>query len=424
MPLVVAGAANIVASLGVTVVLARVVGESDYGSVIQLLALFQTVAIAGNATLVAVVRRLAPGPDQQERIRWLNRLYRIAWMSEAGWVLIIFAARGFVAHALASPNPAAVVAMLGAAGVFFVLCVDRGAIQARQRYGVLAVNVVLEGGVRFVATVGLPLLGFGVPGVAAGMLIAQAAGVVHARFALARITPDTPASEHTQVPDATSGVQPGRSLLSESAMAFACFSTITLLQNLDIIELGSRAHANAGAYAAVSVPSKALIFWALFFANYLIPETTIRSHRGEQALRPLLHTLAIVVAPAMLLLAIAVVAPSQLLTLVFRQQSSTAAHALLPLAAAMTLLSITVVLMSYMLALGHRRIIVILTSGVITLAATSYAAAGAISATAINDLVVQALLTIAMVIAVVTLTRAEVPTRSDRDRTAAPPGVL
>ena len=62
---------------------------------------------------------------------------------------------------------------------------------------------------------------------------------------------------------------------------------LALLQNLDVIILGSKAHEHSGAYAAISVPAKALVFGALVLVNYLLPEATIRHQQGAHALRQL-----------------------------------------------------------------------------------------------------------------------------------------
>ena len=73
------------------------------------------------------------------------------------------------------------------------------------------------------------------------------------------------------------------------------------------------------------------------------------------------------VAPAALLLVIALVAPHQLLALVYGTRLSTAAQALAPLTLAMTCLALTMLGSYYLLGVGRRGVVVLL---VIAAAAT------------------------------------------------------
>ena len=98
-------------------------------------------------------------------------------------------------------------------------------------------------------------------------------------------TPDDRGVAHRPWP--TSTTAPRR---RTSPTAFGCLAFLALLQNLDVILLGREAPKHSGEYAAISVAAKALVFGAIALGGYLLPEATIRWHRGEHALRQLATT--------------------------------------------------------------------------------------------------------------------------------------
>ena len=94
----------------------------------------------------------------------------------------------------------------------------------------------------------------------------------------------------------------GRHLAADMVTALVSLALLAVLQNADVIVLGSQAPHRSGSYAAISVPSKALVYAAFVFVNYLLPESAIRWHQGSHALRQLGHTLLVLVLPAAVLL--------------------------------------------------------------------------------------------------------------------------
>jgi hypothetical protein len=149
------------------------------------------------------------------------------------------------------------------------------------------------------------------------------------------------------------------------------------------------------------VPSKALVFAALVFVNYLLPESAIRWHQGSHALRQLAHTLLVLVLPAALLLGIAVVAPKTLLDVVFGAKLAGAAPAFATLVLAMVFLCVTVVLTIYLLGVGWRWVVVLLAAGTGSLVLFTLRAHGQYLATARADLVIQGVLALATAVALV-----------------------
>ena len=92
-------------------------------------------------------------------------------------------------------------------------------------------------------------------------------------------------------------------------VASVSLSMVAVLQNVDVLVVGRDNPAHSGAYAAVSVTSKAIVFGAIVLGGYLLPEAAIRWRQGGHALRQLAVVLVLLAVPSVVLLAVAVVAP-------------------------------------------------------------------------------------------------------------------
>ncbi len=410
LPIVAAGAAAGVSSLVTTVLVARLLTSRGYGAFIVLLGLFLVLSMPGSALLVAVVRRITAWESEGHAARvhaWVVRVHRVGAAAVVVLALAIWLVRAPLIGALSLPGPGGVVEILTAAGIFVLVSIDRGLLQAHQDYRNLSINIVLEAVTRTACTIGFAAL-WGVTGAALGVLAGELVTVVHARVtamaALARgpqvgpvvngpaISPAPVAVEGPPVP---ASAHTARHLATDMVTALTSLALLAVLQNADVIGLGSQAPHRSGSYAAISVPSKALVYAALVFVNYLLPESAIRWHQGSHALRQLGHTLLILALPAAVLLGVATVAPKSLLDVVFGSKLAAAAPAFATLVLAMVFLCVTVVLTVYLLGVGWRWIVLLLALGTGALVLFTLRADGQYLATARADLVIQAALALA-----------------------------
>lgn len=412
-PVAVAGLVVNGAAALVVVAVAHVVSARTYGAIAQLLGLFFIISMPGSAVLVGVVRRvtaLQACGRGSEVWRWAGRVHRLVLAALAFELVVVWALQGWIARELSLPNDQGVVLTLVAGGVWIFLSVDRGLLQSRRRYNWLAGNLVVEGAVRFAGVLVFVFAGMGVGGYALGLFLGEVIAAAHAHWLAARAwsAPEGAVGGNTGSNGAVIGgvvggtvgtITPRRDLIADVSAAFVGLALLGLLQNVDVILLGRLDHHNAGAYAAISVASKALVFGALALGSYLLPEATIRWNEGGHALRQLVVTLLFLAVPAVLLLGIAVVAPHQFLTLVFSAKLSDAAPAFVYLVVAMLFLCVTVLLTNYLFGAGRRWIVAILFGGSGLAVGLVAAAKGRLVATAKADLVAQAALAVAMTVA-------------------------
>lgn len=414
LPIVAAGAAAGLSSLVTTVLVARELSSRGYGAFIVLLSLFLVLSMPGSALLVAVVRRITAWESEGRGDRvhgWAVRVHRVGAMAVIILALGIWLLRGPLISALSLPGPGGVVEILTAAGIWVLVSIDRGLLQARQDYRNLSVNLVLEAVTRTGFTIGFASV-WGVTGAAFGVLLGEIVTAVHARItamaAVARgpqLATGDGVTGTAAAGTAATSTHTGRHLAADMATALISLALLAVLQNADVIAFGSQAPGRSGSYAAISVPSKALVYAALVFINYLLPESAIRWHQGSHALRQLGHTLMILALPAVLLLGVSTVAPKKLLDLVFRHKLAGAAAAFSTLVLAMVFLCVTVVLTVYLLGVGWRWVVVLLAVGTGALILFTLRAHGHYLATARADLAVQGGLALATTVALVAVHR-------------------
>lgn len=395
-PLALAGLLANGGSLVVTIVLARVLASRDYGTLNQLLGVFFVVSTPGTALLVAVVRRVASWQDREGKlVDWARALHRGAAWGLGCFALVLVAAGPGLAALLGRNDPAGLDAIALAGAVWVVLCVDRGLLQARREYRTLSWNLLSEGALRSACMIAAGVVGLRVTGVAAGVLLAEIGTAIQARMMAVRPWRRSGAWTRRHRPGQRRGVRGHRVagatyfLRSDVLAAVVALGAIALLQNIDVIVMGREGPHRAGAYAAVSVSSKVLIFLALAVGGYLLPEAAHAWQEGRHALRQLSVAFALVEVPGVLLAGAAAVAPRRFLGTFFSDRYVRAATAFLPLAGAMLFLSLVVLVTMYLLAIGDRRVAVLLVAASAAETVAVSLGHGRPQPTALADLMVQ-----------------------------------
>lgn len=419
-PLAIAGVINNGVNVVVTILLARLLTTHGYGRFNQLAGLFLIISTPGFAVAVAVVRKATSWASSGSADRvaaWGRRVQYQSTIAVGGFAVLVVIAGPWLSRTLRQPNAVGVSAILVAGAIFIVLSKDRGLLQAHRAYGALAVNLLVEGTVRTVVLLGLVTGGLGASGAAVGILTGELVAALHARIKADRVwapdaqLPATPvfaarrhyegvrafcASVATRWKAAIRSDQtfPGarnhRAIMIDVTAAIVGLAMIAILQNIDVIILGRDRPSASGAYAAVSVAAKVLVFGAIVLGGYLVPEAAIRWRNGGDALRQLGVVALLLSIPAAVLLVAGFAESHLLLSLVFSSRYLAARAALGPMVVAMIFLSGTTVMTMYLLAIGRYWISVALSVGAVAAAWAVSLAHGSPLATARADLVVQA----------------------------------
>jgi O-antigen/teichoic acid export membrane protein len=349
-------------ALVTTVVFARLLGAAGYGSLGALLAAFVILMVPGSALQATVAREVTHELAEGSEVagagvhRWMSHLTATLAVVLVGAILL----REQLAAAIGVEFVWAAAATIPTGWLWLMLSVQRGALQAVQRYRLVGLTLVGEAALRLVAGVALVLLGLGVTGAFLGTTFALALLVVAYTIPLRSLLP-APRSH------AARAMVPGmRHLIARARIPVAAFVLIAILQHVDVIIVKHVAAPDtAGAYAAASVAAKAVIWLAMGLGFYLLPEAVRRSQGGEDARPILLRTLALLAAVAVPLVALYAVIAEPLLATVFGPGLTAAAGALALLTGAMALLACGYLAVQYLLALGHRRFILLLAAAAV-----------------------------------------------------------
>lgn len=348
---------NNLIALVTTVIFARLLGASGYGSLGALLAAFVILMVPGSALQATVAREVSHELAEGNEIagagvhRWMSRLT----VGLVGVCALAIVLREQLAAVIGVDLAWAAAATLPTGWLWLMLSVQRGALQAVQRYRLVGMTLIGEAALRLLSGVALVLLGLGVTGAFLGTTLALGLLVIVYTIPLRRLLPAPR--------DRTAGAAvPGmRHLIGRARIPVAAFVLIAVLQHVDVIIVKHVAEADvAGAYAAASVAAKAVIWLAMGLGFYLLPEAVRRTQAGEDARPILLRTLGLLAVVALPLVAFYAILARPLLEIVFGPGLTAAAGALALLTGAMALLGCGYLAVQYLLALGRRSFLLLL----------------------------------------------------------------
>jgi O-antigen/teichoic acid export membrane protein len=330
-----------------------VLGQGGYGSLAALLSTFLILNVPGYALQTTVAREISgavaagdPEPGAPVR-RWLRRLLVLTVVL----AVIAALARDQIASVIGVEDaPWAAAATIVAGSLWLLLSVERGALVGFQRYRLVGASIVIEQSARLVCGLALVAVNLDVTGAFIGTPLALAI------VAAALWQPLHGLVGHGEPP--VEG-QRLRDLVRRAWAPIAALGLIAWLQDGHIIIVKHLASSHdAGAWAAVSVAAKAVMFLAIGLSGYVVPEVARSARQGRDPRAPLLRTVALVGAVAVPMLLVYSVAAGPVLRIAFHIKGGAGALPLVGLA--MTLLAFSYLTTQYQLALHRTRFIVVL----------------------------------------------------------------
>jgi O-antigen/teichoic acid export membrane protein len=335
-----------------TIVFARILGASDYGSLAVLVSAWIILMVPGSALQVAVARdvsRMAAsgsGDAGGGVRRWLERLAVAAVLV----AVLAIPLRELIAGILNVDEDWAAAAVPVSGMLWALLSVERGALQGFGSYRIVALSVIGEAASRLLFALTLVGVGLDVTGAFLGTALSLAAVGLALAVPLRRRLPraDRPGAPVSRL----------RDLLIQARVPVAGLTLLFALQELHVIVVKHEASSDlAGSYAVAAVAAKSIIWVAVGLGLYLVPEAARRSESGADA-RPILvrmlGLIAVFSLPALLIFGLAA---EPLLSIAFGDDLTDGADALPWLGLAMALLAGTYLSVQYMLAL-HRAVFI------------------------------------------------------------------
>ena len=347
-------AVNVLA-LVFTIVFARLLGASGYGSLAVLLSAFIILMVPGSALQIAAAREvshdLAVGsPSAGAGVRrWLGRL-------AIGTVLAAIVAiplRSLIGALINVDELWAAAAVPVTAMLWMIVCVERGVLQGLQRYRTVGFSLVGEALSRIVFALLLVAVGLDVTGAFLGSALSLAAVALVLLWPLGR--------ELGHVEDDPEKDIRLRELLVGAWVPVIGLTLLLGLQELHIIIVKHEASDDAaGSYAVAAVAAKAIVWIAVGLGMYLLPEAARRGKIGLDARPILMRTLGLIAVAAVPMVLIYAVAGKPLLGAVFGDDLTGASGALPWLGLAMSLLACAYLSVQLLLAMGRATFIWVL----------------------------------------------------------------
>jgi O-antigen/teichoic acid export membrane protein len=338
-------AQNILALL-FTILAARLLGATDYGSLAALISTFLILTVPGSAIQVATARETALGRlGSGHRLaatlrRWLGRLALAALAVTVVSILL----REPLAALIGVDEEWAAAATLPTGAVWLMLCVERGALQGVGSYHAVGLSMLLEAVGRVVLGIGLVLVGLDVTGAFIGAPLAMVVTAVVLGWVLHRRLGHPQGSEARTL----------RGLAGATWAPIAGLTLIAVLQNIDVIVVKHQIGGDvAGSYAAAAVAAKLVIWVAIGIGLYVLPEATKRAADGQDPRTVLTRALGVLAVVAIPMLLVYAAAPRLILEIGFGPKLLDAADTLAILGAAMSLLAAAYLAVQYLLALGR-----------------------------------------------------------------------
>jgi O-antigen/teichoic acid export membrane protein len=373
---------NVVA-LVFTVVFARVLGASGYGSLAALVSSFIILMVPGSALQIETARDVSraiaaddPSAGTNTR-RWLRQL-GFAVVAVAIVAIPLRSLLGAVIHVDQHWGAAAVPVT---AVLWMLVCVERGALQGFQRYKVVGVSLVAEAGFRLLFAGLLVAAGLDVTGAFLGSALSLVAIGLALAFPLRQHLRGRPAGQQKRL----------RDLLAGSWAPVAGLTLLFALQEVHVIVVKHLVSGKtAGSYAVAAVAAKAIIWVAVGLGMYLLPETSRRSKAAIETRPILVRTLALIAAAAVPMVAIYAGFGHKLLGTVFGSDLTRASAALPWLALAMALLACSYLSVQYLLALERANFLWVLAPALVVEVTLLAAIGGRLTSIALALFAVQA----------------------------------
>lgn len=334
----------------------RILGPADYGVLTALLALAVVVALPVSAIQVTLARDVAYR-DSQGDLDGSNALLR----TTARAALIGTAALAVVSIALMVPVAWLLniddVWLVGLTALIFLplvlTAVVTGEIQARQRYGELAVVLGAPSVSRLFIFGASLLIGATLVGAlwasVIGSLVGLALPAWWARNAFRR----------SSAPKA-----PLRSFTAGLWPVVIGMIGVTALTNIDLLVVKGRLSAfDAGLYGAASVLDKIAFFVPTAIVAVLFPRVAMRRAEGRDTRDILGRALVVTIAFCLLLFGFFAIAGQQVVDIAFGSQFAGSVPLLVPMGIGMTCFSVANVLVSFHLSSGDRRYASVLAIG-------------------------------------------------------------
>lgn len=257
------------------ILLARMLGASGFGHVSALYTLLMLVTAITFSFQIVTSKFIARNSDPTSRAEIYATLLRRSWRVGLGVGILVAAGSSVLQTSLNLPAQRDLVLLAIAAAAYVPLGVRRGRMQGCYEFGSLAINVLVEVAVKFIAAVLFLHYGLGVTGVTIAMMLSIAAAYIVGK----------PGAGY---PSKAGSIRIGP--FGEGLQAVLYFVGQVILTNVDVLLVKHFfPPSEAGIYAAVALVGRVLFVMSWSVVSSMFPVAAARGPHQREG-RSVLYT--------------------------------------------------------------------------------------------------------------------------------------
>lgn len=324
-------------------IMGRVLGPSDYGTLAALISLITILAILPQSFSLAIVKFVSAAKDKEE-IKSIYNLFnkKIYYLSSCILILTLIFSDN-ISRFLNIKN--VFLLYLISLAFFFLIpaAFYRAILQGMLKFKVLVTSIFSDTLVKLILGLSLVLIGYKVFGAILGILVASTVGWGVALYFLGDFRSKGRSNFSVRA----------KPILLYTIPIFLQFITLTSFYSADVLLVKHFFNSfNAGIYAAVSSLGKIIFFAAAPFTSVMFPIISMRNSKNEKFIKIFLLTIAITLGASVAVLFIYFMFPEFAISLLYGDEYLSGVRILLPYGLFITILSLTWVIINFNLSIG------------------------------------------------------------------------
>lgn len=267
----------------------------DYGQLNTLMALFMLITVPANTVQTTITRFVSvfQAKTQCQQIRGFLKHFLLVMAAVALFFFIMMAVGSSLLSSFLQISSPGVILLTGVVLFFAMITpIPWGGLQGLQKFGLLAFNLILNGGLKLFVGILLVAVGWGVLGAMGAIAIAY---IVTTFLSLMLVEVSMKKEERTALPQ-INPIEENPSSLSEAyryflpvAITLLCFMILTQIDLILVKHLFTPVE--AGYYSIAQMVGKVILFLPLPVIMVMFPKVSLLHAQGKRAFPVLIHSL-------------------------------------------------------------------------------------------------------------------------------------
>lgn len=328
-------------------VMGRILGPVDYGSLASIFSIFYMVGIIPSSTGFAIVKFISSAKDAKERASIYRSIRRLLWRIGVAGAILIIVLSPLISQFIRLDDKFSV-ALVGPIFFFSVITlVNQASMQGILKFMGTIGPVIVSSAAKLVIGVLFVLMGFSVAGAVAAVLISS--GLSY--WVSVKLKGELFSQKSNRKFDTGAFLKYALPVLLQ-ALAFTSIFTVDLILVKHFLP-----PFEAGLYAALSTLGKIVFFAAMPVTQVMFPIVSGRSSKGEKYKKVFLSSLLVTMLISAGVVLVYYFFPNIAIGLLYGKQYLTAASELIWMGLFMAIYTTSYLLVNFFLSIGRTKIV-------------------------------------------------------------------